>query len=69
MYGIAVELQRPGRCVRQVIGQHACRGIAHDIDRPDTGNAATGVPHAIASISTRPNVSVRLGNTNASACW
>ena len=34
---------------------------------PATGNAATGVPQAMASSSTRPKVSVRLGNTNTSA--
>jgi len=39
---------------------------------PVTGNAATGVPHAMASSITRPKVSVRLGKTNTSAddkCW
>src|ERR1700735_4221366 len=35
--------------------------------RPDTGNAATGVPLARASNSTRPNVSVLDGNTKTSA--
>ena len=34
---------------------------------PGAGNAATGRPLAIASISTIPNVSVRDGNTNTSA--
>src|ERR1700730_10442792 len=34
---------------------------------PGTGNAATGTPHASASIIASPNVSVRLGNTNTSA--
>ena len=34
---------------------------------PVTGNAATGVPHAIASSITRPKVSVRLGKTKTSA--
>jgi hypothetical protein len=34
---------------------------------PGTGNAATGSPLASASSSTRPNVSVRLGNTKTSA--
>ena len=43
---------------------------------PVTGNAATGVPQAIASSITRPNVSVREGKTNTSPlaysstnCW
>ncbi len=34
---------------------------------PGTGKAATGRPHASASIITMPNVSVREGKTNTSA--
>ena len=33
---------------------------------PDTGYAATGMPHANASINTIPNVSVKLGKTKTS---
>ena len=49
---VPIQVERHQGRLAQVLVQDACRRVLHDIDRP-TGKAATGVPHAIASRSTR----------------
>ena len=65
--GFARHGERAQRSDVQFAVERADRVIGDDVDRPVTGNAATGVPQARASSCTTPKVSVRLGKTNTSA--
>ena len=64
---LARAFQRAEAGAAQILIEHANRRFPDDVARRRGGNAATGTPLASASSSTRPNVSVRLGNTKTSA--
>ena len=64
---LARTFERGKAGAREVIIQRADRGFADHVARRGRRKAATGTPLASASNSTRPKVSVRLGNTKTSA--
>jgi hypothetical protein len=64
---VAIDRERGERRLAEILVQETGDTGPHDVDRARDGEAATGVPHAIASSITSPKVSVRLGDTNTSA--